>query len=188
MLSKELLIESISKQEKIIDFNKENNKKFKKELIDNILSQNIIIDLNLTRNQDLLYINKIMNLGIEDLINEMTMNKDFQERTKATNIFKNKYYPKIKKWIKENIKNYTWNRNTSVNTRDGNKCIEYTNLEDITKPYIKFFYKDGRFILKSFHDGENTFKKKSYNDTISYKFGSKDIKKKIKEQSSHFNY
>ncbi len=29
MLSKELLIESISKQEKIIDFDKENNKKFK---------------------------------------------------------------------------------------------------------------------------------------------------------------
>ena len=143
------------------------------------------VDLPLTKADSISYLAKVS--GHEELlplINTATMSKDFTERDKAQKELKVKLAP-CRKWLKENLYNICTAREkpkVSKEPHTGNYIIEYRSAEG--KPYIKL--KDNietkKFSLISFHDDSMVLKKKSFNDNNSYKFGSREIKQKIRER------
>jgi hypothetical protein len=143
------------------------------------------VDLPLTKKDSVSYLAKVS--GHEELlplIETATMSKDFSERNKAQKELNVKLAP-CRKWLKENLYEICSNREKpkiSQEPQTGNYIIEYRSFEG--KPYIKIKddVKTKQFSIISFHDESMVLKKKSYSDTNSYKFGSREIKQKIKER------
>lgn len=152
-----------------------------KMLLVSIKNNRLIIDLPLTRIDSLSYLARVSDHEeLKNMIETATMSKDFQERNKTQKQLKNKL-PPLYNWLKENIFNFINGRKPKV-TRMPDKqfVIEYkTNNPEV--PYLKFVRFGEGFKLVAFHDSIYSLKKKSFSDTNSFKFGSKELKKRLQK-------
>lgn len=157
-----------------------------KMLLASIKNNRIIIDLPLTKIDSLSYLAKVSeHEELKDLIETATMSKDFQERNKAQKQLKNKLSP-LYTWLKENIFKFINGRKPKVTRMpDRQFVIEYKSNNPET-PYLKFIRFGEGFKLVAFHDSTYSLKKKSFNDTNSFKFGSKELKKRLQKISEDF--
>ena len=149
-----------------------------------IFNKNFKVDLPLTKIDSISYLAKAS--GHEELlplINTAAMDKDFDERNKAQKELKQKMGPCIT-WLKDNLYNILSNAEKPKVSQDpfGNYVVEYRSNEE--HPYVKLVdnieKKEWRVI--SFHDESMVLKKKSYNDTNSWKFGSKETRQAIRDR------
>lgn len=145
---------------------------------------NFKIDLPLTKRDSITYLAVVS--GHEELlplIETATMDKDFVERNNAQKQLKQKLIP-CYNWLKENLyKILSSAKKPKVNkSPKGDFMVEYNS--DETHPYVKLIddveKKEWRVV--SFHDEGLVLKKKSYNDTNSWKFGSRETRQAIRNR------
>lgn len=110
---------------------------------------------------------------------------DFTERIKSQRKFENNYKKDIEDYCRTKlIETIKANKIKGFVDKVGNKYqMVFKIAGSSTVPYVKFDYypntKD--VVLISCHDSKFSFKKKSFNDTNSYKFGNREALKKVKQ-------
>lgn len=166
-------------------------KKMVSEVMPKIKNGEFAINLRPERVEDIEYIARLA--GNEEIIRKSYFaagleydgeKPGFNERMKAQNELKNGKYKKI---INDTCK--TKLIEILVNSKIypfvdlvGNlKQIVFKQHGSATFPYTKFNYKDGKLTLISCHDSKFSFKKKSYSDTNSWKFGNKKTLEKVRK-------
>lgn len=184
------LTEAIVKTDRVKpDF--EFRKKIVGEVMPKIKNGEFAINLRPERVEDIEYIARLA--GNEEIIRKSYFaagleydgeKPGFDERMKAQNELKNGKYKKIindtcKTKLVEilvNSKIYPF-----VDLVGNLKQIVFKQHGSATFPYTKFNYKDGKLTLISCHDSKFSFKKKSYSDTNSWKFGNKKTLDKVRK-------
>lgn len=179
------IVEAISKQ------NLENANFKEYEFIKNNLmaylrqKKDVIVNIDLTKIDSAHYIAKKYNR--EDLyktIEDATMSKDFDIRNKNQKKLKQEMVPLYKQLINDLYKEVKGRSITIKKNVKGDFIAEFRNTNNIDLPYIKFQSdkKNKKWYLISYHNYDYTFKKKSYNDNVSYKLGDNKTKKEIKDK------
>lgn len=149
------------------------------------------IGISLTKIDSIGALNDLLNLNLEHYIEDATMSKDFTVRNKAQKYIQNKIQNKtsVLKDIVAKLIAVKKKPQLKRSKDGGNKILMIYKSTSITDYYIKFSYDGRRLRLISIHNEKYTFKKKSYNDNSSYKFGNREQTKRTREEvNKTFDY
>lgn len=171
--------------------------KILKEVMPKIKSGNFSVKLRTDRVEDIEYIARLINN--KDLIKKIYFasglkyegeEPDFDDRMKAQNEIRNGKYKKlINDACKTKLVEILINSKVApfVDIVKNFKQIVFKQAGSPTYPYTKFNYINGSLELISCHDSKFSFKKKSYNDSNSWKFGDKKALNKVKQNIKNTN-
>lgn len=156
-----------------------------KKLFGSIKAGNISVKLPLTKIDSVSYLLKAS--GHEELLplaRTAAMDKDFTVRNKAQQQLFEKMADS-RDWLKDNLFSLLTKRDKPKVSKNlqGKFVIEYKDTES-GQPYIKLVRNDhDGYDVISFHDSEYALKKKSYNDSSSFKRGSLEKRAEIRARN-----
>lgn len=127
---------------------------------------------------------RINDKELKELINTASMSKDFLEKKKAVNTIMSKKFGKIKRFCTEILPEELMKRGRPyLEEKDNGILITYVNGSNPNIPYVKFLLdKNNNLSLISLHDNKYSNKSKYYGDKSSYKFGSHEKMKEVKDR------